>query len=67
MGWFTLAPTLKMQASNGAMASAWVTKAATSASWRASSDRGTQRPPAASISAASGASLSPFRRPATTV
>jgi hypothetical protein len=63
-GKLTLAPTLKMQTSSGAAASASWRKVAISSSLRASSERPTICPPAASISATSGASFSPLRRPA---
>src|ERR1043166_2593323 len=64
---FTLAPMLNTQTSSGAWASASRRKAVMSSSLRASSERATTRPPAASISATSGASFSPLRLPANTL
>src|SRR5215472_14325760 len=65
-GKLTFAPMLKMHTSSGALVSASCRKAATSSSLRASSERPTMCPRAASTSATSGASLSPWRRPAKT-
>src|SRR5689334_24254922 len=67
IGKLTLAPTLKMQTSSGAALSASLRKAAISSSLRASSERPTIVPPAASTSFTSGSSFSPLRRPANTV
>src|SRR6516225_6026998 len=66
-GKLTLAPMLKTQTSSGAAASASWRNVVISSSLRASSERPTTRPPATSISATNGASLSPCRRPAKTV